>query len=106
VVEVCNVLIANGRKVHLISGVHGDEHGNLIDEENFFRQDRDELAHHKDNIHMVSMTKHQQVIIPLDKSKEVVLGLCYGRQVFEKYVASCATRGVKAKYNQYKMLMD
>ena len=55
----------NGRKVHLISGVHGDENGNLIDEDTFFQIDRDRLKHHKDNIHMVNMSKHQQVYMQL-----------------------------------------
>lgn len=33
VVDVCNMIISNGRKVHVIAGVHGDNKGNLIEDE-------------------------------------------------------------------------
>ena len=85
VCELVNGLIDNGRKVHLIYGVHSDPQGGLNSDQTpgLWEFKKEQLEHHQDNIIMVAMTPVSQIIVPLDKSRSVVLAMNYGKQAFE-----------------------
>ena len=55
---------------------------------------------------MVAMTPVSQIIVPLDKSRSVVLAMNYGKQAFETQVAKCAPMGAPPAQFQYKMIID